>query len=101
MVLEILFGDGQPNLGRCNLFVDGVNVAADTVFGRADPGSSVNLWVHGNGGLTTTADGAGNWTADFAGMTDLTLLSDGGSQQFDEDGDSTNVWWASPRFQVS
>jgi len=40
-------------------------------------------------------------TANFSGMTDLTYLSDGGSQQFDGDGDSTYVWWASPRFQVA
>jgi DNA-binding beta-propeller fold protein YncE len=84
-----------------NLFVDGVDVTADTVFGRADAGSSVDVWVHGNGNLTVTADGSGNWIADFSGMTDLTFLSDGGSQQFDGDGDSTGVWWASPRFQVS
>jgi hypothetical protein len=84
-----------------DLFVDGVDVTADTVFGRADAGASVDVWVHGDGNLTVTADGSGNWAADFSGMTDLTYLSDGGSQQADDDGDSTGVWWASPRFQVS
>jgi hypothetical protein len=84
-----------------NLYVDGVDVTADTVYGRADAGTSVDVWVHGDGNLTVTADGSGNWTADFSGMTDLTYFSDGGSQQFDADGDSTGVWWASPRFQVS
>jgi hypothetical protein len=84
-----------------NLYVDGVNVTADTVYGRADAGTSVDVWVHGDGNLTVTADGSGNWTADFSGMTDLTYFSDGGSQQFDDDGDSTGVWWASPRFQVA
>jgi hypothetical protein len=84
-----------------NLYVDGVDVTADTVFGRADAGTSVDIWVHGDGGLTTVADGSGNWTADFSGMTDLTYLSDGGSAQTDNDGDSTGVWWASPRFQVA
>jgi DNA-binding beta-propeller fold protein YncE len=83
-----------------NLFVDGVDVTADTVFGRAAPGTSVDAWVNGNGILTTTADGTGDWTADFSGMTDLTYLSDGGSQQMDDDGDFTNVGWASPSFQV-
>jgi hypothetical protein len=76
-------------------------VTGDDVFGRADAGSSVDVWVHGNGNLTVTADGSGNWTADFSGMTDLTYLSDGGSQQTDDDGDSTGVWWASPRFEVA
>ena len=50
------------------------------------------MWVHGDGNVTATADGSGNWMADFSGMTDLTALSDGGSQQVDDDGDSTGVW---------
>jgi len=59
------------------------------------------VWMHGDGNLTVTPDGSGNWTADFTGMTDLTYASDGGSQQFDDDGDATGVWWSSPNFQVS
>jgi ATP-dependent protease HslVU (ClpYQ) peptidase subunit len=73
----------------------------DTVFGRADPGTAVEVWVHGDGNLNVTADGSGNWTANFSSMTDLTYASDGGSRQYDSDGDATGVWWASPRFQVS
>ena len=84
-----------------NLFVNNVNVTADTVSGGADAGTTVDVWVHGNGNLTAIANGSGNWTADFSGMTDLTYLSDGGSRQSDDDGDSTGVWWASPRFQVA
>ena len=84
-----------------NLFVDGIDVATDRVYGRAAAGSSVNVWVHSNGGLTVTSDTTGNWTADFSGMTDLTTASDGGSQQTDDDGDTTSVWWASPAFQVA
>ena len=84
-----------------DLFVDGVNIAADTISGRAEAGTNVEVWVHGDGNLNVTADGSGNWTADFSGLTDLTLLSDGGSRQYDSDGDATGVWWASPRFQVS
>ena len=48
-----------------------------------------------------TSDGSGNWMADFSGMTDLTYADDGGSQQFDADGDSTGVWWSSPTFQAN
>jgi streptogramin lyase len=83
------------------LFVDGVDVVADTVFGRAAPGTDVEVWVHDDGNLTVAADGSGNWTADFSGLTDLTYQSNGGSQQTDPDGDSTSVWWAKPQFQVS
>jgi len=43
-----------------NLYADGVNVAAETVFGRADSGTNVDVWVNGNGGLTAVADGSGN-----------------------------------------
>ncbi len=83
------------------LFVDSVDVAADTVSGRADPGASVDVWVNDGGNRTVTADGSGNWTADFFGDTDITYASDGGSQQNDVDGDVTDVWWAAPRIQVS
>ena len=76
-----------------DLFVDGVDMTAETVFGRAEAGASVDVWVHGNGGVTTTVDGSGNWIADFSGMGDLTYLSDGGSQQRDSDDDATGVWF--------
>ena len=83
------------------LYVDSVDVASDTISGRGVPNTDVEVWVHGDGNLYVTADGSGNWSADFSGMTDLTYVNDGGSQQMDEDGDSTGVWWASPRFQVA
>ena len=79
-----------------DLYVDGVDVSADTVFGRAQPGSDVEVWVHDGGNITTTADGSGNWTADFSGTTDIVFGSDGGSQQRDDDGDSTGDWWTTP-----
>ncbi len=100
-VVTVSDGTNTKTHTVANLFVDGVDVTADTVFGRADVGTSVDVWVHGNGNMTVSADGSGNWVADFSAMTDLTLLSDGGSQQIDSDGDSTGVWWASPRFQVA
>ncbi len=85
-----------------NLFVDGIDVAADTVSGRADPGTTVDIWEHQtDAGLTVTADGSGNWVADFSGMTDLTYASDGGSQQADADGDATGVWWSGPTFTAA
>jgi hypothetical protein len=84
------------------LYVDGVDVAADTVFGRTDPNGEVHVWVHDtDSNLNVTADGSGNWVADFSAITDLTYNSDGGSQQSDSDGDSTGVWWASPKFRVA
>lgn len=76
-----------------NLFVDGVDVTADTVFGRADPGTGVDVWVDGGGVVVVTADGSGNWVADFSGSYDLTFSSTGGSEQVDADGDTTKVDW--------
>ncbi|HLF75369.1 MAG TPA: hypothetical protein VI524_13525, partial [Anaerolineales bacterium] len=83
------------------LYVDGVDITADTVFGRAYAGTNVDIWVHGDGNQTVAADGSGNWTADFSGMTDLTYANDGGSQQIDDDGDATGVWWSSPRIELA
>ena len=56
--------------------------------------------MHGDGDISVTADGSGNWIADFSGLTDLTYTSDGGAEQWDADG-STGVWWSGPRFQVA
>ena len=83
------------------LYVDSINITNDTISGRGDPSAKVDIWVHGDGNLTVTPDASGNWTADFSGITDLTYMNDGGSQQYDEDGDSTGVWWSSPSIQVS
>ncbi len=84
-----------------DLFVDGVDVTGDFVIGRAEAVTSVDVWVDGDGGMTVTADGVGDWIADFSSMTDITYLSKGASSQTDSDGDSTRVWWDSPRFQVA
>jgi hypothetical protein len=85
-----------------DLYADVVDVAADTVTGRADPGAEVRVWVHETGaGVDATADGSGVWTADFSGVADLTATSNGNSQQTDEDGDATWDFWATPSFEVS
>lgn len=84
------------------LYVDSINVATETIHGRADAGTRVEVWVHGvDGNINVKADPSGHWAADFSSRTDLTYLSDGGSRQVDEDGDATGVWWTSPNFHVS
>ncbi len=57
------------------LYVDGVDITDITISGRADAGTTVDVWVHENGNLTVTADGSGNWIADFSGQTDLTYAT--------------------------
>jgi hypothetical protein len=100
---EVTVSDGTTTKTHTvtNLFVDGVDVTGDVVFGRADAGTSVDVWVYDNGNLTVTADDSGNWAADFSGMTDLTYLSDGRSKQTDSEGDFTKVQWDWPKFKVA
>jgi len=100
---EVIVSDGMSTKTHVvmPLYVDVVNVATDTISGRGDASSDVEVWVHGDGNVTTTPNDSGNWTADFSGQTDLTYLNDGGSAQYDDDGDSTGVWWSSPRFWVA
>jgi hypothetical protein len=61
-----------------NLFVDGVDITADTysaVLTRAP------VWMCGCTGVAVTADGSGNWTADFSECRPHYLS--GGSRQTD------------------
>ena len=83
------------------LYVDGVDVTADTIFGRADASTTVDVSVNGYEEMALTPDGSGNWTADFSRTTDVTYLSEGGSRQSDTDRNSTWVWWGAPKFQVA
>ena len=84
------------------LFVDAIDPAADTVAGRGVPDTDVHVWIHETGDeAPATADPSGNWTADFTGVHDLTALTGGGAQQFDDEGDSTSIHWAIPRFEAS
>jgi hypothetical protein len=43
------------------LYLDGVNITDDTIYGRADAGTTVDVWVHGNGNLNLTTNGSGHW----------------------------------------
>ncbi len=77
-VLTVSDGTTTKVLTMHGLYVDGVDVVADTVFGRAEPGSRVQVWLHDTDvNLEVTADGAGNWVADLSGFVDLTYSSAG------------------------
>ena len=82
ILLALLRWGERPGIGRlvAHWIADG------------DPGADVDVWVHGHdANLTVTADGSGNWTADFSAMTDITYLSDGGSTQTDGNGEASAI----------
>ena len=95
------------------LLVTGINADTDTVFGTAQPYSTV--WVNTDMAWRSRqveADASGNWSAEFGTAEgdeewqqswDLTLGSSGTASQNDADGDSTQVNWRipNPGFTVS
>ncbi len=99
--------------------VTGVDPDADTVSGTAAPGSDVEVRVYSDEQdraepkRAVTANGSGAWTVDFSEPVDtgnpdedrtwdLVPGSQGGAQQFDNDGDSTQADWnvPNPTFSV-
>jgi hypothetical protein len=96
------------------LVVTGVDEATGVVSGMAEPGSTVDVWIHDDTGtnLTVTAcnnsgfpcngDAIGTWHADFTGLGGLVAGSNGNSGQWDDDNDATMAgWWiVNPTFAV-
>ncbi|MBL8109079.1 MAG: hypothetical protein JNJ96_05385 [Anaerolineales bacterium] len=92
-----------------NLLVNSADAATDIVQGTTTPGSVVNIatcWDTGCATRHETADGAGNWTANFAlpgaepeeqTTFDLQPETEGGANQTDGDGDSTQIYWRVPK----
>jgi len=85
------------------LTVLGVDETAETVFGTADPGAEIFVDAWQGAMRRTEADQNGNWSVDFSvpgtedweqDIIDIVPGSGGGVNQYDEDGDSTNInWW--------
>ncbi len=83
-----------------NLSVTNVDVAADTVSGTADPATSLSVspFEFADQALQVTADGDGNWLANFAEAgIDLVEGMCGRAEMYDESTDnSTAVDWCIP-----
>ena len=80
-----------------NLAIDTVNAEANTVSGTADAFAEVFVWPHATGEqVMETADGEGNWMADFDGLFDLVSDECGRSEIRDEVGNATAVDWCVP-----
>lgn len=87
-----------------NLMITDVSVSADTVSGSADPSSDVRVWIFdcsGTCNVSTSANGSGDWVADFSGIGVDILLGDSGyASQFDPDGDETWLQWSVPMYEL-
>lgn len=81
-----------------DLAVTGVDEAADTVAGTADPGTMVEVWPHEGGPLRVKpfAGDDGTWLAAFAGLYDIVPGTGGRSQIVDGAGNATAVDWSVP-----
>lgn len=82
-----------------DLTVTAIDVEADVVTGHGAANSAVYVVffpVPGQGGYGTNimSDTNGNWKADFSNWTDILPGSLGYVRQADDDGDSTEVGWA-------
>ena len=73
----------------------GANADQDTVWGIADPGITVTVFL-GPASLQVMPDQNGSWTVDFTGIYDAQPGEGGGSDQTDDDGDSTFDAWRVP-----
>ncbi len=105
-----LVGDGVTRIHTVtNLVVTAVSADDNTVAGTADPGSIINVGDVCDGGgcarRTVTADGSGNWLANFsvAGAPpddttfDIVPGTESNASQGDADGDGTVYFWRMPR----
>jgi len=72
-----------------DISITDVDPAADIMRGTADAGTEVWVSVDYAAGYWLTADGSGEWLADFSGDYDITFGSEVGVSQYDEDGDFT------------
>jgi|GEM_PF-1820053 len=90
-----------------SLAVTSVDPAADIVYGVAEPGAELWVAVHGEVGYgrTVTADGNGDWSADFSvsagpdpnqAMYDIVPGDSGFVEDADVDGDITWADWRVP-----
>ena len=97
-----------------SLKITGVDHVSDTVSGLAEPGTTIDVWVHGsaawlqvvacdNDGYPCVGnDPLGTWHADFSGQANLQPGMNGNSSQCDVDNDCTMGGWyvQNPTFAV-
>jgi len=79
-----------------------VDADTDIVTGTADPGTMIDVQLWGAGSIQVTADAVGDWSADWTDRFDIVPGTSGAAQQYDVDGDMTQVDWRvpNPRFNA-
>jgi hypothetical protein len=95
-------GITRSDLLVANLTVTGWDVAADTLTGTADPNEGVLISVFdcNRSYQYVTADGSGDWVADFSGIDDLQPGDQGDAVQYDPGYGSTHVLWSIPLYEL-
>lgn len=78
-----------------NLSITSVDLNSDTVSGTADPYDEIEVWTNDpRCNVFVTADGNGNWIADFGNYdVDIELGTDGSAIESDGDRDQTWRYW--------
>jgi CSLREA domain-containing protein len=98
---EVIFTDGETTRTHIveNLVVTNVDLEANMVEGKSSPGAQLYVWVHEQDGseVQPSADGEGNWVANFANV-DFTLVEGmcGRAEIRDGDSNATAVDWCAP-----
>jgi tetratricopeptide (TPR) repeat protein len=72
-----------------------IDPEADRITGTSDPGSEINVTIHGDCcyEIYITTDDSGFWTADFSGIYDLVPGTEGAAKRIDAEGNSTWYEW--------
>ena len=80
------------------LEITNVDVESDTVSGLADIGQALDVWVYDTNwpGVQVTSGMSGTWTADFSGVWDIVLGTNGAAQVNDDDRDGSRMDWNVP-----
>ena len=80
-----------------------VDPLTDMVSGIASPDTGLEVFIHDDCPgcwQWVVSDGSGDWAADFSEDYDLVPGTDGGAQEYDDDGDYTYVQWWIPNPQI-
>ncbi len=97
MVVEMTDGQSTRTHTVIDITFTDIDEEYDTVSGTADPGE-VQAYAcdleNGCQFVYPTANEFRNWTADFNDLVDIASGSDGGARQYDEEGNSTRVYWS-------
>ncbi len=112
MIITVSDGSSEKELAVADIVVADLDTGTDTISGTAEPSMTVQVCIQADGldeepmRFIEASNTGGNWTADFTQTVnesdwgqpyDLRLGDDGSVNQFDPDGDQTQIGWRIPR----